>query len=346
MNFNNGHILLSTLLVSVLLISGCRTSPQFVERESSDNLYRSHTGSDLIRNQLKDSFDSVIRIQNHVSYRTYIFDEESLPTRAELSWQSASQLTDETVMDHHSTAGTGIVISDQNNRIALVTASHTVSFPDTLWHFAPEQPEGSEAQVQALSVQQSTTHFVYDGFQMIPFEMLLNDSNRDIAVLYKVKERREEYDLKPLQIELGTSDELDWTDKIYAVGYPKGVAMITSGMISYVRISPRRNLVMDASFNRGYSGGAIFAIRTDGSGLEWVGMVTVASAEEENYLAPEQLVGERYEPDIRYDGPIYVQTTRRINYGITFALDIDEIRKFINENRSKLENSGVRIPRF
>jgi len=288
----------------------------------------------------------VLRVQNNVSYRTYIFDEDDYPTRDEVSEQGAFQFTDQTVMDFHSTAGTGVIISDHGNRIALITASHIVTFPDTMWHYSPQQAELDDPGVVAVSIRQSTTHFVHSDYRMIPFELLMRDSNRDLAVLYRDMEPDETSELKPLQTVPGQSAELDWTDKIYAVGFPQGMRMITSGMVSDVRISARRSLIMDASFNRGFSGGAVFAVRTDGSGLEWVGMVTSASAEEEHYLAPEPLHQQEYKPDFSYDGPVYVQSSRRINYGITYATDIEEIRAFINENSTELESAGIQVAKF
>jgi S1-C subfamily serine protease len=124
------------------------------------------------------------------------------------------------------------------------------------------------------------------------------------------------------------------------MGYPRGVQMITKGVASLSN-HPHRSLVMDLNINRGFSGGIVFALRSDGSGMEWVGMITSAMGERELYLAPEDGIQTDYNPEIPYRGESYVKSRPVIYYGISYAVDINEISRFIQENRNLLRSRGA-----
>lgn len=340
------------LAAGLILLSGCSAGEVLREDENnepaeseatSENYYQSYTGSDLLREQLKVSFDSIKRIQNNVVYRTYLLDPDSPHTQATLKNIDLEAVSVRSVIDNHSTAGTSIVMTDDRNRSSLLTAAHTVTFPDTLWHFAPVESDDEE-RLEAVSVMESVTHFVHGDERIVPFDLVVKDDNRDLAVLKREWERGEYSSLEVLSVPAGNADELDWTDLVYAVGYPKGVQMITRGMLSPFPYSSRRSFVMDASFNRGFSGGAVFAVKNDGSGLDWVGIVSFASADREHFLQPIEEQEQEFDPELEYTGSASVQSALRINYGITFAIDINEIRNFFSENEEQIRQAGLSIP--
>lgn len=331
----------------VFLHTGCSTSENTRYEENETYYYRSYTGSDLIREQIKESFESIKRIQNRVVYQTYYFEEEDLPRQSYLRNADIENLAVHSEFEDHSTAGTALTMSNRGGLIVLLTAAHIVSFPDTVWRFSDESSPGSDNRVEAVSVKKTTNHFMNSDGQIIIFDVVVTDSARDLAVLKRdMTENESRTSLKALSIPPGDADQMDWTDMVYAVGFPKGVPMVTSGMMSNVSLTFRRSLVLDTSFNRGFSGGALFAVRSDGSGLEWVGMVIMASAEREYYVAPRRSPDDEYEPGRIYEGPLSVESTFRLNYGITFAININEIGNFFSENEEQLLAENIRIPRI
>lgn len=333
----------ATLILILLIFSACRTTEVEIRERMDSGYYQNHVESDLVRSQIKNSFKSVRRIQSTVSYRTYLFYEDDMPIRSELEGADLESVSVLNRIDNQSTAGTAIVAADADRgRVALVTAAHTVTFPDTLWHYAEGEIQGPNGRVEAVSVRESLHQFVFtdDGIEML--ELLEKDERRDLAVMKTTQNVPPRANLEPLRIPSGDVSRLEWGDMIYAAGHPRGVQMVTQGIVSRTQ-HPIRSIIMDISLNRGFSGGAVFAVRSDGSGLEWVGVITSTMGEREQYLAPAELLTREYPEDVEYFGEVYVKTATRIYYGMTNAVDINQLNEFLQENSQSLRNAGVRI---
>lgn len=339
-------IKLCILTLGAFFLFSCSRSHYTVIDFEDESYYSSHTHSQHIKNEIENSFRSVKRIQSTVFYRTYKFDLENLPLESELYGANLEEISVGTSSDNHSTAGTAVVLSQSRSRLGLLTASHIVTSPDTIWHHAFDVPNQPNSPVEAVSVKERVSYYIFGAEEIGSFELVINDSRRDLALLTTRMGTGRNSDIRPLSIPAGNMDHLDWADLVYAVGYPKGVQMVTSGIVSKMNIPRRSGFVVDASFNRGFSGGIVFAARSDGSGLEWIGMMTSASADIEYMLAPEYITEDEYNPDIPYSGPMFVRRIPRINYGITYAVDISEVQNFFSENEQSLRELGLPIPSF
>lgn len=344
---------LSYKIVSMVIFISFLVTCSGTENVSRDRVvhdtqsrYMSSAGSDFMRDEIKKGLESVNRIQNTAAYRTYQFDLNNLPTRGELEGTEFRRLAADTKLDHHSRAGSAVVLSNRRGKSVLITASHVVSFPDTVWHYLESTRGGVESLVEAVSVKQTISRFILGNQGIYDFEVSINDERRDLALLIQPWEQNSRPQLPPLELGIGRYEALDWTDQVYAVGYPLGIGMVTRAMVSKSVQSPRRSFVLDASINRGFSGGAIFAERSDGSGMEWVGMIASASAVYEEYLTPDGNLDEEFHPELEYRGAVFVQRTQRINYGITYAVGIDQIREFLNDHRDELRDQGITLSNF
>lgn len=327
---------------AALLGAGCATQSVTPAEERAP--YASYTGSETVRGQIKESFNSVKRLQNSVVYRHFVFDRDSLPTKAELEGVDIRRMATDSYIDDHSNAGTAIVMSTGRRGAAILTASHVVTYPDTIWHYHSESMSGINALIEGVSIKQSTSHFIIDEATFIGFEIIANDPRRDLALLVETSSSNENQKMTPLKIEPGSHSTLDWTDLVYAVGYPRGIQMVTSAMVSNYQISPRRSYILDASFNRGFSGGAIFSVKSDGSGLEWVGVLSAAYAEPEYYLAPAEIDEDDLNLSLEYRGAIFIERAARVNYGITYAVGMNEVRDFFREVQSQTRRHSVFLP--
>ena len=83
------------------------------------------------------------------------------------------------------------------------------------------------------------------------------------------------------------------------------------------------------------------AIRDGVPNFELVGMIFAVAGERFEYLAPEEDT-DNSNPDMvrQYDGDIYVNTTRTIIYGITYALSIESIEEFLENNKDVFISKG------
>ncbi len=342
----NCHLLFFTsfILIFFLAAASCGSSETQIRTDGDDGYYQNIAHTPQVRKQINDSFRSVRRIQSNVIYKTYQFDLDNLPRKTQLQNADLESLALDTKIDNHSSAGTGVVLSVRYSGVTLLTASHTVTFADTIWHYSAESAGIPDKLVEAVSVRESLNQFVYADNDIVFMELVINDPRRDLALMRTVSEH-DGTGLRSLNIPVGDSKKLDWTDIVYAVGYPRGVQMVTQGTASRSE-HPIRSIVLDIPINRGFSGGTVFAVRNDGSGLEWIGMITSAMGEQDVFLRPEIIPGEDFNPDIPYTGDMYVETKPRIYYGITNAVDITRVQQFINENREEISRQGLRIPAF
>lgn len=304
--------------------------------------YKNHLESQAVRDGIDEGFRSVVRIQNNVIYRTYQFYVDEMPLRSELEGADLAEISADSYLDDQSTAGTALVLSERRGKYAMLTASHAVFYPDTVWHYRTDAENDMNRYVEAVSVRESVNYILLNERGVIKLDLVANDAVRDLAIM--TNSESQESLMRPLSLPIGRSDELDWGDIVYALGYPKGAKMVTMGTASRSE-HPTRSILIDASFNRGFSGGALFAVRNNGgSSLEFIGIITSALGESETYLAPEQKQGEEYDPDVPYTGEVFVRTAPRINYGITNAVDTELIMEFLRENEDRLNEAGLIIP--
>ncbi|MEX0945352.1 MAG: serine protease [Balneolaceae bacterium] len=339
-------ISIAFVMMATVLFWGCRSTEMSALEELDRGYYQNHALSLHVRNQVKNSFDAVRRIHSSIIYRTYQISENGveLPTQSAIRHLDLEQISSNITVDTHTSAGTAVVVSIVNRRALMLTAAHVVSYPDTVFHFTGDKNWQGESTVYAVSVTQSKSQFVFTDKGIESIEILASDSRRDLALMSTLSDISDT-DLKNLTIPIGDPNRLDWTDVVYAVGYPRGVQMVTRGIAS-ISDHPIRRITVDLSMNRGFSGGPLFAIRNDGSGLEWVGTVTSALGEREVYLSPESLPNDEYSSTIPYEGALYVKNSPRIFYGITNAVGLNEAQDFFDENRGIFRSKGFSINPF
>lgn len=314
-----------------------KTTAEESEREEPG--YVSTTGSEEIRDEIMKNFESIKRLQNSVVYRTFQFDLDAMPSRDDVRNEGPRTLATNSVREDHSTAGTAVVLGNQRGRSTLLTAAHVVSFADTIWHES-EVP----GRLEAVSVIESKNHLLMTDDGFFGIDPVIIDQRRDLALLLHRWRNDEDPGLEPLDASPGNHEELDWTDMVYALGYPRGFQMVTRGMVSKFMTIPRRSFVIDAPFNRGFSGGVLFSVRRDGTGLEWVGVLSAAYAESEYVLTPGDMESREYNPNIEYDGPIHLERRNRLNYGITYAVGMEEVGQFFRENRDEIRRLRLSVP--
>ncbi|TVR19290.1 MAG: hypothetical protein EA391_01050, partial [Balneolaceae bacterium] len=325
----------------LLIAAGCKSTEQPVREATDTGFYQNVLGSDIVRNQITRGFSSVRRVQNNVIYRTYQFDVDALPRRSEIEGAYFSNIATRSQTDSHSTAGTATVLHNQGGRAIIITAAHTVVQPDTIWYYQSGTSNHPDPIVEAVSVQETLYQYVFSDGGILTIELISYDARKDLALLITTDEVTGSDNLRQLEFSGGNTTELQWGDVVFAMGYPRGVQMVSQGVVSR-SLHPIRSIILDLSINRGFSGGPAFAVRNDG-GLEWVGVITSAMGEREFFLAPSPQLEEDFNPDLPYRGEMYISSSQRIYYGITNVVDIDEVRGFLTENRAALRRYGISL---
>jgi len=336
----------STLIVTIVFLlssvalNGCGTQQTITERYSGDGYYKNSAQADRYSSRIEQGFKSIRRLQNTVMYRTYLFNPNQTITRSQIGSFSIENVAVASELESVTNAGTATVLSNNGIKAVFLTAAHTVSRPDTVLHFYDLDTDSPEDRVEAVSIKMSESHFVIADNGIVGIDLVASNPIKDMALLISNEPIEEQYNLESIDLDPGRFEEVEWGDIIVAMGYPRGVQMITQGVAS-PSSHPHRSLVMDLNINRGFSGGSVFAIRSDGSGMEWIGMITSAMGERELYLAPEDGIQTEYNPEIPFRGEVYVKNRPVIYYGISYAVDINEINKFVQENRNLLRARGA-----
>jgi S1-C subfamily serine protease len=149
-----------------------------------------------------------------------------------------------------------------------------------------------------------------------------------------------------LPVPRGESSDLNWGAFVYVMGFPKGEKMVESGIVSKPEKNNDSYFITNAIFNRGISGGPVFALRDGASGMEWVGMAKSAPATDIFYLQPAVNKEDMYSKSKPYKGKVLINKKKMINYGITYSVSMQEIVRFVKSIGSELEQEGFDIQQF
>jgi hypothetical protein len=296
--------------------------------------------------ELEQITHMVTKVYCIVYYKTYQFDQGSKIRQHELVTGNFKHLASTISDSHESFSGTATIIAYEKNHIALLTCAHVISNPDTIISFFDKSEAISTEFIKSITIKQKQEILLKDISSCGNVNILATDMENDIAIIGKKCEAVTET-INVFSYPIGNAKELRWGCFVYLIGYPLGNIMVTSGMVSEPNSDESGTFLIDALFNRGFSGGIILAIRDGVPNFELVGIVNSVSSKTEYLLKPDkQLYEYHYDEKVSYKGELHVGTQETINYGITFAIPIEKIRSFYIKNRDELESEGYDLDRF
>lgn len=341
-------LLLVALLIA-FLAAGCSQPVLRGSRATPDHDGRYDigfpTGNDW--EALEAVLETVRLINATASYSSYSFDRSEQVTLHEISPQLLGQHHIAQEGYHDFAVGTATVIYADHNKVAVMTCAHVVDFPDTVATYYEEPDAGGHLLLQNIAIKRQQKNSITDMRQGEDFEILAIDHELDVAVLGKTFLYTTP-DVPPVfRYPAGRAAELKWGTFVYLIGFPSGKKMLTSGIISSPDRNKEHGFLVDALFNRGFSGGIVLALRDGIPNFELVGLVNAVVADEEQVLVPAR--SEKNQPSRfaePYRNDIYVGHRKIINYGITFGISMEAILDFIQRNRASIENAGFRIDTF
>jgi S1-C subfamily serine protease len=120
-----------------------------------------------------------------------------------------------------------------------------------------------------------------------------------------------------------------------------GHKMITKGIVSSPNKDKKGSFLTDAPFNRGFSGGAVLAIRDGVPNFELVGLAKSVSAISSYVLTPSKEYDQSlYDPGTPYTGDVFVDQKTDIRYGITSVISTETIKEFFDRNEQAFKDKG------
>jgi len=325
------------LILITTLISCSKKIYRVAYPTLSDGRYDSEFPYKNCSEELQEISDAVTKVFCNTYYKNYYFSPDRRVVPKDINKKLLD--TPDRRADLKSTvSGTATVIYFQANRIALLTCAHVVTKPDTILSYFISEDKLSEKYIQTISIKQRQEILVYGMPEDGVFDVLLIDSENDIAIVNKELKSSTVAQIPVLNYPFGKAKELQWGSFVYLIGYPMGNKVITRGIVSQPDRDKRGAFLIDALFNRGLSGGILLAVRDGVPNFEVVGITTSAAAETETVLVPDR--NKNYDETVPYEGKIYVDNKKSINYGITKAISAEAILNLIKENRNDLLRKG------
>lgn len=293
--------------------------------------------------QLAEIVETVKMINATAFYKSYTFSEKAQIKRNDISESVLKEKTLQTVFSHSSVVGTATVIHYEDLRVVLLTCAHIINFPDTMISYYSKDENG-KGFVQSLSIKERQVNFIKDLPEGGELETLAMDEGQDIAILGRKFDHQPESKIPVFNYPIGKSKELNWGTFLYIVGYPMGYKMITKGSVSSPNRDKKGSFLTDASFNRGFSGGIILAIRDGVPNFELVGMAKSIPANYSYVLTPSKDFDlSENSPAIPYQGDMFVELKTDLRYGITNSISTEAISELIRKNQQKFIEKGYRF---
>ena len=291
---------------------------------------------------LEKILPSVVHLNVLAFYQVYEFNWESKVSQLDVHGKTFEQKAVAKSYIHRPSSGTATVIYNDNRKLALITCAHIVAFPDTVLQYFYDENGARTAFLQRIWVKRKQENFLVGVAATEQLQILAIDVKTDLAVV-GTPLLAHPVPLNVINLSPGRAADLKWGSFVYLIGFPKGFKMVIHGLASHREYGKLHEFLVDAPFNRGFSGGLVLAVQDAGKQLEWVGLANSSAAEEEYDLSPADIdkTGLSDVP-IPYSGPVKISPRRRINYGITFGISGELIRQFLAENQPSLEKAGFR----
>jgi hypothetical protein len=337
--------IIASIFLLIILSACAERSFKAIYPTLSDGHYDSEFPYRNCSKQLSEISKSIHKIDCLVFYQTYLFNEKDQVSEIDLTSKDILDLSIKGEVITKSVIGTATTIYYDHERVALLSCAHVLNFKDTVISYY-DSDKDAHKYIQSIAIKSRQQNIVAGLPSFGSLEILAMDEENDIAILGKEIDYIETK-IPVFKYPSGKSEELEWGSFVYVMGYPMGFQMITKGIISSPDRIKNGSILIDAVFNRGFSGGLVLAIKDGVPNFEMVGMARSASANVQEYFSPGAREKDNIpNPNIPYIGPVYLKTKEEINYGITYAVPIEFIKAFYKKHQEDLKKRGYQLDYF
>ncbi len=294
--------------------------------------------------ELEDISNSIFRVSSIAFYRTFVFSDTSKIKKTDLSDQIIENNTIKSTVVDKPALGTGTLIYSKLGRIGILTCAHIVSFPDTIITYYAEPSGIFSDYVQSISFKTKQNIYIAGFPEGSEVDRILKDDNLDIALLGRQFDMKATSKYHVFGYPFGQSLGLNWGTFVYLMGYPLNYKMISRALISSPNYDKNGSFLVDASVNRGFSGGIVLAVKDGIPNFELVGLIQSVPEEDENVLEPASIDKRyKYSGSVPYTGLNFVKELKLFNYGIAKVIPINAIVNYLKKNREFLISKGYEM---
>lgn len=327
----------------IVFLSSCSSSTKFNYAFLSDGKYDPTVGNANPSEELNRISKSIKLINSIAFYKKYSFPSTSNYRLKDINKNVLEDFSTSISTFNKDASGTAIIIAQNSNSVLLISSAHILTFPDTLISYYSYKSGIKSEYVESISFKVGSSN--YASFtQSGELDIISINEEIDVAILSGKLKSNSNIELSVFPYKFGNSSELDWGTFAYVMGFPLHNKSITTGTISKPEKSNQKFFVIDVSANRGSSGSPVIAIRDGIPNFELVGMISWVPSDKYLFLQPSQLQNnQQYQPDTKYTGDLFIGENEIIRYGITKAVMIDEIKKFILDKKDLLNQNGFNV---
>ena len=329
------------ILFLIIFIVSCSSSEKTTEKVQVYHGYTSIFPNQEVSDELELISKSLVLINNLTFYNNYLFLDSTV-TKKDIKEKDVSNHVMMQSTINKTSSGTGTIIGINGNNVALLTAAHIVSYPDTIitYHIKDGKPTDYIESIMIKKRQNLYSNLPEGG----RLKLIASDSKSDIAIVGNKFTNIDPIRFPVFSFKLGDASDLDWGDFVYVFGYPMHNKIVTRGIVSMPNKNKLDNFLIDALINRGSSGGLVLAIRGEAPNFELVGIVSSVPAEKKFVLSPANTSRDiNLLPGTIYDGEMKVEKLDGIRYGIGRIVSSEGIKKFLNDYEGELQSKGYII---
>lgn len=342
---------MSRIIINILFLTGitffvsCSTvSYETIYPTLMDGKYDSEFPYKSTSEELKKISETIHRVNTTAFYKIFVFPEYENITLEDLQKIKPSQKAEKEIIADNSASGTAVVVYCENGNVALITCAHTITFQDTILAFRMKEDGTYSRFLESISIKEKQVIYVAGFPEGSQVEVLAIDNEFDIALIGKSYGAQKNIFYPTFKYPLGSAKEVEWGTFVYLMGYPINFKMITKAIVSSPKKDGDGSFLVDAVINPGFSGGLVLAIRDGVPNFELIGMVQWVPEEEESLIYPQTLKpNSSYNPVMPYEGDLFVRKNKSIRYGITKVIPVENIRKFLQANKSSMNEKGFYI---
>jgi hypothetical protein len=332
------------VLAAALVLLGCRgetTRNPFAP--VPDGRYDSHPPFQPVSEHLARIGESVKMLSSIAYYRNYFIPQSEQLKAGDVTPAVLSRYSREATYTNKALAASVTILSCRSRKVLLLSSAHVLNFPDTSLAFYAESDGRPGPYIRAVSVKEKQVNYVAVLPEGGELELLALDATTDVALLGRTFTSDPCLTLRPLALVRGPAAELEWGTYVFVFGYPSGLRMVTSGIVSSPRRDRNNSFLIDAASSKGYSGGPVLALRDGVPNFEFVGIVRQVSGHSTYVLVPDREEGLEYDPGVPYGGSIYPERQTEIDHGMTQVASAEAIAEFLENARSAIESRGYSL---
>ena len=342
------RVLISSFVILAAVFFSCtRTAPIYTTGGlTADGKYDSNFPLQPVSEDLERIARSVRLISSFTFYRTYVFNLNDAVTIEQINdpgFSLEKKASGETISQKPG-SGSALVIYADRRKVLLLTCLHIVDEPDTAVNYYADYESTKTRFIQTVSIRVRTNISIPSISSVDKIEVIAKDKKKDLALAAVKLSGADPFPEKVFNYRWGRAEELEIGTFVYLLGFPNGKKMLSTAVVSSPSRGDNHNFLVDAALHRGISGGIIVALRDGVPNFELMGIVNAVSAQEANVLRPDPAVNPalmaKNQP---YFGDIYVDKQLSVVYGITYAVSIENIRDFIEDNRKLLADNGFNL---